>query len=700
VLALRSVHAQTATVTILHSFNGFSDGAGPSRRFIKANDGNFYAPVPNVAKAQGVVETIVKVTSGGDFSVLHTFPQDSSTEGAYPNVLIQGSDGNLYGVCQSGGTQDVGEGTFYRLALDGTFTKLFDFGSDTDPGGAPNAPKALVEGSDGNFYGLTAGGGQFQPGGTFFRLTPGGQLTELYDFDPESATGAAPYVQLLVGKDGKFYGITSLVQFGGVLASGLFAASQNGEVMPLYIFQKGDADGSTMDYPLIQGLDGALYGASGMGGANDDGAIFRFSLSDKSYSTIYSFNDVPQDGSEPDTSLIEASDGIFYGALYYGAPPQPNGQGAGSYFAVTRSGGYTNMAVTNPANNGPRLPIAGLTAFAPNVYVGVTAFGGVDDGGTVVKLTVTPGTPTPPPGTPTPTPGTPTPTPTPGTPTPTPCTSCTPTPTPTPCASCTPTPTPGASPARALNISTRMEVQTGNNVLIGGFIVTGTGADRVIVRGIGPSLTGIGNALADPMLALHGPSGFTTVMNNNWRDTQEAEIIGTGVAPTNDLESAIVAMLDPGAYTAILSGNDNGTGVGLVEVYDLNQGGASQLANISTRGFVLTGNDVMIGGFILGGNSNTHVVVRGIGPSLPGVSPVLADPTLELHDSSGTTLAMNDNWQDDAASAAELTSLGLAPTNTNESGIYTSLPPGAFTVILAGKNGGTGIGLVEIYNVQ
>jgi hypothetical protein len=165
----------------------------------------------------------------------------------------------------------------------------------------------------------------------------------------------------------------------------------------------------------------------------------------------------------------------------------------------------------------------------------------------------------------------------------------------------------------------------------------------------------------------------------------------------------MIQTLQPGAYTVILTGQGQTTGVGLVEVYDNDQAADSQLANLSTRGFVQTGNNVMIGGFILGGDTgDTQVAIRGIGPSLTqsGLSNVLADPTLELHDSNGTTLVSNDNWQDDPASASQLAINGLALQNNLESGIFTVLPPGAFTAILAGKNGGTGIGLVEVYNLQ
>ena len=176
------------------------------------------------------------------------------------------------------------------------------------------------------------------------------------------------------------------------------------------------------------------------------------------------------------------------------------------------------------------------------------------------------------------------------------------------------------------------------------------------MRGIGPSLAqfGVPNALADPVLELHGPAGFTTIINDNWRNHVPPEPIPTGLEPTNDLESFILVTLDPGAYTAVLKGNNNGTGVGLVEIYDVDQTANSQLANISTRGFVLTDSEVMIGGFILGGTLNTQVALRGIGPSLAdfGLSPVLADPTLELHDSNGALLISNDNWQDDPVSGS------------------------------------------------
>ena len=325
--------------------------------------------------------------------------------------------------------------------------------------------------------------------------------------------------------------------------------------------------------------------------------------------------------------------------------------------------------------------------------------------------TATPGT------TPTP-PATPTPTPTPGvTPIPTPTPTATATATATPIATPTPTPmgspTPSASPApsstpipspaaNAVNLSTRVRVQTGENVGIGGFIITGTAPKHILIRAIGPSLSGFGvpNALANPALELHGPGDFATMANDNWRDTQEAAIQATGIAPSQDLESAIDATLNPGAYTAVVSGANNTAGVALIEVYDLSQAVPAKLANISTRAFVGTGNDLVIAGFILGGSTgNDRIVVRGIGPSLTavGVSAALANPTLELRDNNGTLLVANNDWQEDAAQASELTAAGLAPSSPLESGIAMSLPPGAYTALLAGVNNGTGVGVVEVY---
>jgi hypothetical protein len=252
-----------------------------------------------------------------------------------------------------------------------------------------------------------------------------------------------------------------------------------------------------------------------------------------------------------------------------------------------------------------------------------------------------------------------------------------------------------------------MRVQTGDNVGIGGFIISGNAPKQVILRAIGPSLSrfGITDPLLDPVLELHGPGTFATITNNNWRDTQEQEIQDTGIPPTNDFESAILVTLNPGAYTAIVRGNGNTLGVALVEVYDLNQSADSKLANLSTRAFVSTGDNIVIAGFLLSDATpdvSDRVILRGIGPSLaPGILPtnaVLADPTLELRDSNGSLLASNNDWQDNVVQAAEIIAAGLAPTNPREAAIAATLPPGLYTALLAGVNNTTGLGVVEIYD--
>lgn len=255
-----------------------------------------------------------------------------------------------------------------------------------------------------------------------------------------------------------------------------------------------------------------------------------------------------------------------------------------------------------------------------------------------------------------------------------------------------------------LNISTRLRVLTGDNTLIGGFIITGYTPKRVIIRAIGPSLTSLGipGALADPVLELHGPGTFTTIINDNWRETQESEIQATGIPPGNDLESAIVATLPAGAYTAIVQGKDNATGVGLVEAYDLDSTHDAQLANISTRGFVDAGENVMIGGIIAGPTSagSGRVLLRAIGPSLTslGIPNALQNPRLELHDGNGALVAFNNDWRDTQEPAIEAT--GIPPVDDHEAAILWVLSPGNYTAIVQGEGNGTGVALVEVYNLQ
>jgi hypothetical protein len=205
---------------------------------------------------------------------------------------------------------------------------------------------------------------------------------------------------------------------------------------------------------------------------------------------------------------------------------------------------------------------------------------------------------------------------------------------------------------------------------------------------------------------LRRADGGLLFQNDNWKEGQRSQIEGTPYQPGDDREAVIIASLAPGAYTALLTGKNQTTGLGLLEIYDFDQAAGTQLANLSTRGSVGAQNNVMIGGFILGGNAGqtgtSRVAVRGLGPSLSqfGLGNLLPDPMLELRDANGAILIANDNWNDDPAAAALLTANGFAPANPNESAIFTSLAPGQFTAILAGKNGGTGLGIVEVYNLR
>jgi hypothetical protein len=261
-------------------------------------------------------------------------------------------------------------------------------------------------------------------------------------------------------------------------------------------------------------------------------------------------------------------------------------------------------------------------------------------------------------------------------------------------------------PGLALNISTRLPVGTGQQVLIGGFIIQGPNPKTVMLRAIGPSLP-FGGVLADPYLELHDGTGATIATNDNWKTTnlggvltssQVIDIIASTIAPSSNQESAIIATLNPGPYTAVVRGATNDTGIAVVEGYDLDADPVSKLANISTRGFVLTNDNVMIGGFIFGGGPGaTKIVVRGIGPSLSafGVTNPLTDPMLELHDGNGTTIDSNDDWK---SNQAAIQATGLQPSNDAEAAILaTNLTPGGYTAILRGKNGGIGVGVLEIY---
>jgi len=258
-----------------------------------------------------------------------------------------------------------------------------------------------------------------------------------------------------------------------------------------------------------------------------------------------------------------------------------------------------------------------------------------------------------------------------------------------------------AATARLLNISTRALVQTGDNVLIAGFIIGGNSPKRILIRGLGVS-TNLPGAMPNPRIELHQGSP-TIAENDDWQTASNSADIPADFRPADPRESVIFTTVQPGTYTVVVQpSGSTATGLGLVELYDFDDLTATaQLKNLATRGFVQAGDNVMIGGFITrGGNARTQVVVRAVGPSLQpaGVANALANPTLDLRDGNGVRIRFNDNWRDEQQEALQAS--GLAPSSELESAIFADLPAGLYTAIVAGSNGTSGVGLVEIYNLQ
>lgn len=377
----------------------------------------------------------------------------------------------------------------------------------------------------------------------------------------------------------------------------------------------------------------------------------------------------------------------------------------------TASGQFSQTQDVGPANSAT---IAGLPE-GVTYYVAVTAYNAagaesspsnevsfVVPGGSshpaptaapTIPPTSTPG-PTAPPSTPLPTATMPPST----TPNPGPVPTAAPTVAPNPLSSATPTPTPVQ--ASFSNVSTRAYVQTGENVLIGGLIIAGTEPKKVILRAIGPSLlaAGLTNALRDPTMDVYNSKGEVIASNDNWR-TNAAAVKQTGLAPSNEMESAIVTTLDPGAYTAVISGAGGTKGIALFELYDLTTTN-SRVGNIATRCRVELGEKVMIGGFIVAGSQPSQVVVRALGPSLTqsGVEGALSDPVLELYNSNGSQIFVNDNWRSNQEQ--QIAATGLAPSDDREAAIAASLQPGNYTAMVRGAGNATGVGLIEVYNLS
>lgn len=607
-----------------------------------------------------------------------------------PQVRL--ADGTLYGTSYGTFNGGSSHGAVWRVATNGTVASVYDFLAVTQEEANPTV---LIGGADGNLYGATAPKAVGDLNGLIFRLTPAGVFTPLFRFVDGKGTHATALMQ---AADGNFYGTAAGDSSGGFFNHppsmhnpGIFFRLTPAGVMTVLYTFTGGADGS---YPnaLVQGADGNFYGSTFYGPESPAnifsgyGTVFKITPTG-TLTTLYSFTGGANGGNP--WGVIQGADGNLYGFTDYGTPRTvfkitPTGQRTtmyrlegtngtesvgllastdGNVYGTTKNGGIPqagNIFRINPfgeinvyafdgdgTGQHPSRPFEG----AEHSLYGATESGGTFNNGTVFRLNMAP-------------------------------------------------------PRDVLNISTRLQVLTEDKVLIGGFIINGTAPKKVIIRGIGPSLNGVGATLQDPTLELHRGNA-TLATNDNWKANQAA-VEATGLQPTNDAESAILTTLDPGAYTAILSGKNNGTGVGVVEVYDLDQAANSKLANISTRGFVDTGNNVMIGGLIVSGGAGggyARVIVRAVGPTLTplGIVNALQDPTLELHDASGATIAANDNWKvrpNGSSQQGEIEATAIMPAHDSEAAVVQSLQPGNYTAIVRGTNDTTGIAVVEAYTLQ
>ena len=609
---------------------------------------------------------------------------------AFPQVRL--SNGTFYGTDFGGFNGASDHGSVFKLAPDGFLTALYEFQASTPDEANPTI---LIAAADGNLYGATAPRAVGDLNGMIFKVTPSGVFTPLYHFQDGKGTHA---ITLIQGTDGNFYGTAAGDSSGGFFnhpASmhnpGIFFRLTPGGVFTVLYTFTGGTDGSFPN-ALIQGADGNYYGSTFCGPETPPntfsgyGTIFKITPAG-ALTTLYSFTG-GNDGGNPG-KIIQGSDGNLYGVAdyptirsFFKVTPagvrstvysftSVNGTGPshltpntdGNIYGTTQTGGIPNVGTLfkiDPAGQVTTYIFDGAaTGGSPsqvfeaenhNLY-GATATGGASNHGTIFRLNTDP-------------------------------------------------------PRNLLNISTRLQVLTSDKVLIGGFIITGTDPKKIVIRGIGPSLSGVGAVLQNPTLELHQGS-ITIATNDDWKENQ-TQVEATTIPPTNDFESAIVTTLNPGAYTAVLAGKDNGTGVGIVEVYDLAPAANSKLANISTRGFVDSGSNVMIGGLIVDGGTFggfARVILRAIGPSLAaaGIQGVLPDPNLELHNASGAIIASNDNWKtrpDGSSQQGEIEATSIPPSNDAESALVQNLAPGNYTAIVRGTGSTSGIAVVEAYTLQ
>ncbi|MEY2547840.1 MAG: hypothetical protein QOD64_422 [Verrucomicrobiota bacterium] len=643
-------------VTLLHAFSFQDDGGSPNRLAAGANQVFGLTSGGSI----GFLGTVFRVDAAGQFATLVKL--GALGEGYSPNgAFFQSADGSFYGATELGGAN--GYGTLYHVSTSGERTTLHEFGGD-----AAATPRLLIPGTDGRLYGGSRG---VNVNGSVYRIETSGAFTMLHQFS-DGDDGSYP-VALVAAHDGNIYGVAASSVSSGKYGS-FFRITPGGTFTVLKVFD------NNLGFPsgLVEAKDGNLYGlASGP-------VLFRIAPDGSSTTIIHSFSADPIRGS---FTLVAGVDGNLYGTASGTNGRVSNGglwrcSPAGSFAILHSFDGADNISTPSrlvSAANGDLYGVARTVvyrftaggAFEP-LYTLVSLFGLGLIQGTDGNLYGTTGNTTGPLGG-------------------------------------------GAlfkfvfGKPSAVNLATRMKVGTGNNVSIGGFIITGNVAKKVMLRGIGPSLPMTGK-LDNPMLELRDAANTIIGRNDNWRVSQpggvvtgdqSAAIKTSGLAPIDDRESALLATLQPGNYTAVVSGTQGTTGIGLVEIYALDPEADATLANISTRGFADTGDNVLIGGFITDGSSYglSKLIVRALGPSLAqfGVDSPLNNPSLSVYDQNGNRQAANDDWQN--GNQPEISAAGLAPKNVRESAVYVVLPAGNYSAVVSGEDGGTGVALVETYNL-
>jgi uncharacterized repeat protein (TIGR03803 family) len=610
------------------SFDGLfasRTGATPLRELTADPNGNFYGATPD-SGANGA-GAIYRVTPDGLMTAVGQF---GPSTGAHPvGSVVQGNDGNYYGTT----TDNVGgahNGTFFRLTPGGTVTTLYQF--DGANGSQPLA--SLATGNDGNFYGTTSAGGA-SGYGVIFKVTPAGAYTVLHHFD--GASGREPLARLKLGHDGLFYGTTR--QGGASGAGTIFSVSPAGAFTLLASF-----DGANGAYPyseVTETADGSFYGTASEGGDHGYGTIFK--LQGTTSTAVYSF--APESGVYPEGGLALAGDGTSF----YGTATQAGEGGYGTVFKFDTAGSFTVLSAFG-FWNGAYPTSTPLLDNAGNLY-GTTAEGGLFGDGSIYRIALNP-------------------------------------------------PPPEKQTVPPANLSTRGFVGNGDTVLIGGYIIAGTAPKTVIMRALGPSLSdsGVAGAIADPTLALYDAQGNVIAENDNWREGPDAALIAATLPPKDKREAAIARQLPPGAYTGIVRGVGGTTGIGLVEIYDVEPQSDSKLLNLSTRVEVSSGARALIGGFIIPNGPPARIIVRAIGPSLWDLGfrgGYLSSPKIELRDAAGNLVASNTEWIHSPQKSA-ISATGLTPSHDDEPAIVVTVPPGSYTAVVQGNTSDTGTAVVEI----